>query len=65
MGRTDANGEFVYEYKDLSERESTCCQQVGAQRLRDRGGRAGQRLEAALTKRVLITTSALAEEYGQ
>jgi tetratricopeptide (TPR) repeat protein len=67
MGKTDAKGEFVYEYKDLPK--------AGADIAVSKTGYApwrktmalepGQKLAVALSKRVMITISALTEEYGQ
>jgi len=67
MGKTDAKGEFVYEYKDLPK--------AGADIAVSKSGYApwrkttavepGQKLEAALSKRVMVTIAALTEEYGQ
>jgi tetratricopeptide (TPR) repeat protein len=66
-GKTDAKGEFVYEYKDLPQAQiDLAVSKSGYSVWRKTGAlEPGQRLEAALTKRVLITISALAEEYGQ
>ncbi len=66
-GRTDAKGEFVYEYKeppkggaDLSVTKS------GFSTWRRRGAlEPGQRLEAVLSKRVRLSVTALMDEYGQ
>ncbi len=67
MGKTDAKGEFVYEYKDLPK--------AGADIAVSKSGYApwrkttavepGQKLEVALSKRVTVTITALTEEYGQ
>ncbi len=67
MGKTDAKGEFVYEYKDLPK--------AGADIVVSKTGYApwrkttvvepGQKLDVALSKRVMVTISALTEEYGQ
>jgi tetratricopeptide (TPR) repeat protein len=67
VGKTDAKGEFVYEYKDLPK--------TGADIMVTKSGYApwrkttvvepGQKLDVALTKRVIVTISALTEEYGQ
>jgi len=66
-GRTDAQGVFVYEYKSLPK--------AGADLMVTKSGYApwrksgaiepGQKIEAALSKRVVVTVSALMEEYGQ
>lgn len=67
LGKTDEKGEFVYEYKELPK--------AGADLAVSKAGyapwrktskiEAGQRLEVALSKRVMVTISALTEEYGQ
>lgn len=67
MGKTDAKGEFVYEYKELPA--------AGADLVVSKSGfstwhktgalEPGQRLEASLSKRTLIEITALTEEYGQ
>ncbi len=65
MGKTDAKGEFIYEYKDAPAAEISVTKS-GYSTWRKTGAvEPGQRLEAALSKRVLITVTALAEEYGQ
>jgi tetratricopeptide (TPR) repeat protein len=66
-GKTDAKGEFVYEYQDLPKTGiDLAVSKSGYSVWRKTGAvEPGQRLEAALTKRVLITILALAEEYGQ
>jgi hypothetical protein len=66
-GKTDAQGLFVYEYKsqpatglDLAVTKS------GYAAWRKTGPiEPGQTIEAALSKRVIVTVSALMEEYGQ
>ncbi|HYQ60142.1 MAG TPA: PEGA domain-containing protein, partial [Desulfatiglandales bacterium] len=66
-GKTDAQGVFVYEYKtpaksgvDLTVTKS------GYATWRKKGRlEAGEKLEATLSKRVMITINALMEEYGQ
>ncbi len=67
MGKTDAKGEFVFEYKDLPA--------AGADLVVSKSGfstwhktgalEPGQRVEASLSKRTLIAITALTEEYGQ
>ena len=67
MGKTDAKGEFVYEYKELPK--------AGADLIVSKSGfstwhktgalEPGQRIEASLSKRTLIAITALTEEYGQ
>jgi tetratricopeptide (TPR) repeat protein len=67
MGKTDDKGEFIYDYKELPK--------AGADIAVSKAGyapwrktskvEAGQRLDVALSKRVVVTISALTEEYGQ
>jgi len=66
-GKTDAKGEFVYEYKDLPKSGvDLAVTKSGYGVWRKTGAvEPGQRIEAALSKRVLLTVKALAEEYGQ
>jgi tetratricopeptide (TPR) repeat protein len=66
-GKTDAKGEFVYEYKALPKGGvDLAVTKSGYGVWRKTGAvEPGQRLEAALSKRVLLVVSALAEEYGQ
>lgn len=67
VGKTGANGEFVYDYQalpaggvDLSVSKS------GYSTWKKTGTvEPGQRIEAALSKRVTVTVTALMEEYGQ
>lgn len=67
MGKTDAKGEFIYEYKELPKAGvDLAVTKSGYGVWRKTGAvEPGQRLDAALSKRVLITVTALAEEYGQ
>ncbi len=67
VGKTDAKGEFVYEYKELPPGGvDLAVTKSGYGVWRKTGAvEPGQRLEAALSKRVLLTVTALAEEYGQ
>ncbi len=67
VGKTDAKGEFVYEYKDLPKGGVDLAVTKSGYGVWRKSGAVepGQRLEAALSKRVLITVTALAEEYGQ
>jgi len=67
MGKTDAKGEFMYEYTELPEGGvDLSIVKSGYAAWRKTGAvEPGQRIEAALSKRVLITVTALAEEYGQ
>ncbi len=67
VGKTDAKGEFVYEYKDLPQKGvDLAVSKSGYSVWRKTGAvEPGQRLEATLNKRVLLTITALTEEYGQ
>ena len=66
-GKTDAKGEFVYEYKDLPKSGVDLAVTKSGYGVWRKTGvvEAGQRIEAVLSKRVLLVVSALAEEYGQ
>lgn len=66
-GTTDAQGVFVYEFKDLPESGvDLAVSKPGYALWRKTGAvEPGQKLEAALTKRVTVLISALTEEYGQ
>jgi tetratricopeptide (TPR) repeat protein len=66
-GKTDAKGEFVYEYKALPKGGvNLTVTKSGYGVWRKTGAvEPGQRIEASLSKRVLLTVTALAEEYGQ
>ena len=66
-GKTDEKGEFVYEYKDLPPGGvDLAVTKSGYGVWRKTGAvEPGQRIEALLSKRVLLTVKALAEEYGQ
>jgi PEGA domain len=66
-GKTDAQGLFVYEYKDQPNTglELTVTK-PGYGAWRKTGSvEPGQTIEAALSKRVIVTISALTEEYGR
>ncbi|MEK6745284.1 MAG: PEGA domain-containing protein [Nitrospirota bacterium] len=67
VGKTGANGEFVYEYQTLPKEgiELTVTKSGYASWKRSGGLEPGQRLEAELAKRVTVTVTALTEEYGQ
>ncbi len=67
VGKTDAKGEFVYEYTELPKGGvDLAVTKSGYGVWRKTGAvEPGQRIEAALSKRVLLTVTALAEEYGQ
>ncbi len=66
-GKTGANGEFVYEYKDLPKGGiDLAVSKSGYSTWKKTGAvEPGQRLEVALSKRVTVTVTALMEEYGQ
>ncbi|HXY55278.1 MAG TPA: PEGA domain-containing protein [Nitrospirota bacterium] len=66
-GKTDAKGEFVYEYQELPKTGiDLAVSKPGYSVWRMTGAvEPGQQIEAALNKRVLLTISALMEEYGQ
>ena len=66
-GKTDAKGEFVYEYKDLPAAGiDLSVGKSGYATWRKTGPvEPGQRIEASLSKRVLMKITALSEEYGQ
>ena len=67
VGKTGANGEFVYEYQTLPKEgiELVVTKAGYATWKRSGGLEPGQRLEATLSKRVIVTVTALTEEYGQ
>ena len=67
MGKTDAQGVFVYDFKDLPKSGvNLTVTKPGYAAWRKTGQvEPGQRLEAALSRRVMVTVSALMEEYGQ
>jgi len=66
-GKTGANGEFVYDYHSLPKEgvELTVSKAGYAAWKRTGSIEPGQRIEAALSKRVIVTVTALTEEYGQ
>ena len=67
VGKTGAGGEFVYEYQSLPKEgiELAVTKSGYATWKRSGGLEPGQRIEAALSKRVTVTVTALTEEYGQ
>jgi tetratricopeptide (TPR) repeat protein len=67
MGKTDGQGVFVYDFKDVPKSGvNLTVTKPGYATWRKTGQvEPGQRLEAALSKRVMVTVSALMEEYGQ
>jgi hypothetical protein len=66
-GTTDTQGLFVYEYKDQPKTGlDLAVMKPGYASWRKTGQmEPGQTIEAALSKRVIVTVSALMEEYGQ
>jgi hypothetical protein len=67
IGKTDAQGVFVYEYKTLpkSGADLTVTKSGYATWRKTGQLKPGQKLEAALSKRVIVKISTLIEEYGQ
>jgi hypothetical protein len=67
MGRTNEKGEFVYEYKQLPKGGADLAVTKSGYGVWRKTGQLepGERIEAALSKRVLLTVTALMEEYGQ
>ena len=67
IGRTDAQGVFVYEYKTLpkSGADLTVTKSGYATWRKTGPLEPGQKLEAVLSKRVMVTITTLMEEYGQ
>jgi tetratricopeptide (TPR) repeat protein len=67
VGKTDAGGELVYEYKDLPKKGVTLTVgKAGYAAWRKTGGLdPGQRLDVALSRRAVLTVTALTEQYGQ
>ncbi len=67
VGRTGANGEFVYEYTDLpgGMLDLSVTKTGYAPWKKAVSAEPGQRIEAVLGKRVRVTITALTEEYGQ
>ena len=66
-GKTNAKGEYVYEYASLpKDGVDLVILKSGYGVWRRTGSiEPGERIEAALTKRVLVTITAFVEEYGQ
>jgi hypothetical protein len=66
-GKTGANGELVYEYRDLPNGIlDLAVAKTGYSAWRkSMPVEAGQRIEVSLAKRMLVTVTALMEEYGQ
>lgn len=67
IGKTDAQGVFVYEYKTLPKSGvDLTVTKSGYATWRKTGQlEPGQKLDVALSKRVIVTISTLMEEYGQ
>jgi tetratricopeptide (TPR) repeat protein len=67
VGTTDAKGEFIYEYTALPEKGADLVlTKSGFSTWSHKGPlEPGQRLEAKLSKRAMVSISALTEEYGQ
>lgn len=67
IGKTDAQGVFVYDFKDQPKSGvNLTVTKSGYATWRKTGQvEPGQRLEAALSRRVMVTVSVLMEEYGQ
>lgn len=67
IGKTDAKGEFVYEYQELpAGGVDLAITKPGYSTWKKSGELTpGDRIEATLAKRALVTVTALSEEYGQ
>src|SRR5512139_369765 len=67
VGKTDAKGEFVYEYGELPKGGIDLSVTKSGYSPWKKSGDVtpGSRLEAAMSKRVLLTVTALVDEYGQ
>jgi hypothetical protein len=67
VGKTDVQGVFVYEYKTLPKSGADLTVTKSGYATWRKTGKLepGQKLEAALSKRVIVTISTLMEEYGQ
>ncbi len=67
QGKTDAKGEFIYEYKEMPKAglDITVSKSGYSTWRKTSRTEPGQRLEVALARRVQVTISALMEEYGQ
>ena len=66
VGKTDAQGTFIYEYKTLPKAGTDFTVTKPGYAAWRKTGRLepGQKLEAALSRRVVVTISTLMEEYG-
>ena len=67
MGKTDSKGEFIYEYKEIpkSGLVVTIAKPGYATWHSTNKIETGQRLDVVLSKRAVVTISAITEEYGQ
>ncbi|HVP78741.1 MAG TPA: PEGA domain-containing protein [Thermodesulfobacteriota bacterium] len=67
VGKTDAQGMFVYEYKTLPKSGADLTVTKSGYATWRKTGKLepGEKLVASLSKRVVVTISALMEEYGQ
>jgi len=67
MGKTDAQGVFEYDFKDLPKSGVDLTVTKPGYATWRKSGRVepGQKLEATLSKRAMVTISTLMEEYGQ
>ena len=67
VGKTDAMGELVYEYKDLPKKGVTVTvSKTGYAAWHKTGAlEPGQRLDVALSRRAVVNVTALTEQYGQ
>jgi hypothetical protein len=67
MGKTDGQGVFVYDFKELPKSGVDLTVTKPGYATWRKTGRVepGQRLEATLSRRVMVTISTLMEEYGQ
>src|SRR5512136_1238221 len=67
LGKTDAQGVFVYEYKALPKSSSDFTVTKPGYAVWRKTGQVepGQKFEVTLSKRVIVTITALMEEYGQ
>jgi tetratricopeptide (TPR) repeat protein len=67
VGKTGENGEFVYEYQSLPAAGIDLSVSKSGYSTWKKSGAVepGQQLEVALSKRVIVTVTALTEEYGQ
>jgi tetratricopeptide (TPR) repeat protein len=65
VGKTDARGEFVYEYKSLPKGATLAVSKSGYTTWSKTGElEPGRRFDVALSRRALVTITALTEQYG-